>query len=180
MSRPRREGAPSDNVLLEVLDRLVKVDGIVKAADRLGLTYRTASGCLESRHVSRRMRDALSKYLGEQAEQREEQADRAAAPAGRLLQPSGPCQTLAPYAPAVWERHSSAFGILPPPSGGRNSRPAPPSQGVAVPTGLKGAPRTASVTTWEADDNGNRTPHRPATQAASETATAAPGLVGQA
>ena len=69
MSRRGREGAPSDDVLLEALDQLVETEGIVKAADRLGVTYRTASNCHESRHVSRRMRDALGRYLREQTEQ---------------------------------------------------------------------------------------------------------------
>ena len=69
MSRRGREGAPSDDVLLQALDRLVASKGIVEAGDQLGVNYRTAAKCLEERHVSRRMRQALEKHLREQAEQ---------------------------------------------------------------------------------------------------------------
>lgn len=72
MRRKGRQRGPADDVLLVDLDQLVKVDGIVKAADRLGMTYRTGSNCLESRHVSRKMRDALGKHLREQTERTEE------------------------------------------------------------------------------------------------------------
>ena len=54
--------------------------GIVEAGDLLGVNYRTAAKCLEERHVSRRMRQALEKHLREQTEQ-EEPADQATAPA---------------------------------------------------------------------------------------------------
>ena len=79
MSRRGREGAPSDDVLLQALDRLVASKGIVEAGDQLGVNYRTAAKCLEERHVSRRMRQALEKYLREQREQ-EEPGDQATAP----------------------------------------------------------------------------------------------------
>ncbi len=79
MSRRGREGAPSDEVLLAALDRLVASKGIVEAGERLGVNYRTAAKCLEERHVSRRMRQALEKYLREQTEQ-EEPEDTATAP----------------------------------------------------------------------------------------------------
>ncbi len=80
MSRRGREGAPSDDVLLAALDLLVGREGIVEAGERLGVNYRTAAKCLEERHVSRRMRQALEKYLREQTEQ-EEPEDQATAPA---------------------------------------------------------------------------------------------------
>lgn len=79
MSRRGREGAPSDEVLLRALDQLVEREGIVEAGERLGVNYRTAAKCLEERHVSRRMRQALEKYLREQTEQ-EEMEDQATAP----------------------------------------------------------------------------------------------------
>lgn len=79
MSRRGREGAPSDDVLLRALDLLVKREGIVEAGDQLGVNYRTAAKCLDERHVSRRMRQALEKYLREQTEQ-EEPEDQATAP----------------------------------------------------------------------------------------------------
>ena len=74
MSRRGRAGLPSDDVLLQALDLLVETEGIVKAADRLGVTYRTASGCYESRHVSRKMRGVLGKHLRQQTEQTERSA----------------------------------------------------------------------------------------------------------
>ncbi|MDE0101996.1 MAG: hypothetical protein OXN89_06420 [Bryobacterales bacterium] len=77
MSRRGREGAPSDDVLLRALDLLVKREGIVEAGERLGVNYRTAAKCLEERHVSRRMRQALEKYLREQTEQSDEREDQA-------------------------------------------------------------------------------------------------------
>ena len=80
MSRRGREGAPSDEVLLTALDLLVESEGIVEAGERLGVNYRTAAKCLEERHVSRRMRQALEKHLREQTEQ-EEPEDQATAPA---------------------------------------------------------------------------------------------------
>ena len=79
MSRRGREGAPSDEVLLTALDLLVEREGIVEAGERLGVNYRTAAKCLDERHVSRRMRQALEKYLREQREQ-EEPGDQATAP----------------------------------------------------------------------------------------------------
>ena len=75
MSRRGREGAPSDEQLLAALDRLVDVEGIVKAAELLEVSYRTASNCQESRHVSRKMRGVLQmcqrgeSYLGRHGEQ---------------------------------------------------------------------------------------------------------------
>lgn len=71
MSRRGRAGAPTDEQLLEALDRLVEVDGIVKASERLGVSYRTAANCHETRHVSRKMRGVLHKYLREQGVQAE-------------------------------------------------------------------------------------------------------------
>ena len=79
MSRRGREGAPSDDVLLQALDQLVAAEGIVEAGDLLGVNYRTAAKCLDERHVSRRMRQALERYLREQTEQ-EEQEDQATEP----------------------------------------------------------------------------------------------------
>ncbi|MDE0101212.1 MAG: hypothetical protein OXN89_02425 [Bryobacterales bacterium] len=73
MSRRGREGAPSDDVLLQALDQLVAAEGIVEAGDLLGVNYRTAAKCLEERHVSRRMRQALEKYLREQTEETEQE-----------------------------------------------------------------------------------------------------------
>ena len=72
MSRRGREGAPSDEQLLTALDRLVEVEGIVKAAEVLEVSYRTASNCHESRHISRKMRGVLEKHLREQREQEEQ------------------------------------------------------------------------------------------------------------
>ena len=65
MSKQGREGAHSDEQLLAALDRLVQLEGIVKAGELLGVTYRTASTCQESRQVSRRMRQVLEKHLRE-------------------------------------------------------------------------------------------------------------------
>ena len=81
MSRRGRAGAPSDDVLLEALDRLVATEGIVQAADRLGVSYRAASNCHKSRHVSRRMRDVLEKHLREQSEERQGADEGESAPA---------------------------------------------------------------------------------------------------
>ena len=69
MSRRGRAGAPTDEQLLAALDRLVEVEGIVKASERLRVSYRTAANCHESRHVSRKMRGVLHKYVREQEEQ---------------------------------------------------------------------------------------------------------------
>ena len=69
MSRRGREGAPTDEQLLAALDRLVEVDGIVKASERLRVSYRTASNCHESRHISRRMSEAVARLRHEQREQ---------------------------------------------------------------------------------------------------------------
>ncbi len=85
MSRRGREGAPSDEQLLAALDRLVEVEGIVKAAEVLEVSYHTASNCQESRHVSRKMRGVLEKHLREQAEheeQGEESEERETPPTG--------------------------------------------------------------------------------------------------
>ncbi|MYA01863.1 MAG: hypothetical protein F4Y35_08765 [Chloroflexi bacterium] len=71
MSRKERAGAHADEELLAALDRLVAAEGVVKAGERLGVNYRTAASCLETRHVSRRMRDVLEKHLREQREQQE-------------------------------------------------------------------------------------------------------------
>ena len=81
MSRKGRERGPSDDVLLAVLDRLVERQGIVEAGERLGVNYRTAAKCLDERHVSRKMREALRKHLREQEEQEEQQGEGAAVPA---------------------------------------------------------------------------------------------------
>lgn len=74
MSQRRgRDWGPSDDELLAALDRLVEQEGIVEAGERLEVNYRTAAKCHESRHVSRRMREALRKYVrqhGEEGEQR--------------------------------------------------------------------------------------------------------------
>lgn len=83
VSRKGRTRGPSDHELLAALDLLVAAEGIVKAGERLGVSYRTASNCHESRHVSRRMRDVLEKHLrerdeqDEQVEQREDPGDQA-------------------------------------------------------------------------------------------------------
>ena len=88
MSQRRgRDWGPSDDELLEALDRLVEQEGIVEAGERLEVNYRTAAKCHESRHVSRRMREALRKYVrqhgkvGEQAEQAVQERERTTAPA---------------------------------------------------------------------------------------------------
>ncbi|MCY4618421.1 MAG: hypothetical protein OXD50_07700 [Chloroflexi bacterium] len=73
MSKRGREGAPSDEQLLAALDRLVEVEGIVKASELLEVSCRTASNCQESRHVSRRIRGVLEKYRREQAEHEEQE-----------------------------------------------------------------------------------------------------------
>ena len=49
----------SDQPLLELLDALVNDRGRVAAAEALGVNYRTMMNCYDSRHVSRRMRQAL-------------------------------------------------------------------------------------------------------------------------
>ena len=66
--RGRDRGGPSDEQLLEALDRLVDEQGIVEAGERLGVNYRTAAKCHEFRHVSLRMREALRKYVRQQGE----------------------------------------------------------------------------------------------------------------
>ncbi len=85
MSRRGREGAPSDEQLLAALDRLVEVEGIVKAAELLEVSYRTAANCQESRHVSRKMRGVLQKYLRERGDgelqQEQESEERQTPPA---------------------------------------------------------------------------------------------------
>ena len=51
-----------NTALLELLDDLVGDRGRVGAADVLGVNYRTLQHCLESRRLSRRMREALEHY----------------------------------------------------------------------------------------------------------------------
>ncbi len=87
MSQRRgRDWGPSDDELLAALDRLVEQQGIVEAGERLEVNYRTAAKCHESRHVSRRMREALRKYVrqhgeeGEQAQQESQEGAGVAAP----------------------------------------------------------------------------------------------------
>ncbi len=87
MSQRRgRDWGPSDDELLETLDRLVEREGIVEAGERLEVNYRTAAKCHESRHVSRRMREALRKYVrqhgdeGEKAEQQVTEGEGMTAP----------------------------------------------------------------------------------------------------
>ena len=119
VSRRGREGAPSDDVLLAGLDLLVESEGIVEAGERLGVNYRTAAKCLEERHVSRRMRQALEKYLREQTEQ-EEQEDQATAPVpdepggGEEARPTGTWGGLA----AGCGRVAGRTGVAPRASGG--------------------------------------------------------------
>ena len=78
MSQRRgRDWGPTDDELLAALDRLVEQQGIVEAGERLEVNYRTAAKCHESRHVSRRMREALRKYVrqhGEEGEQAQQEA----------------------------------------------------------------------------------------------------------
>ena len=50
--------------MLEALDRLVEQQGIVEAGERLGVNYRTVAKSRDSTHVSRRMREAQQKSLG--------------------------------------------------------------------------------------------------------------------
>ena len=59
---------PSDDELLEALDRLVETESIVEAGERLGVNYRTAAKCHEFRQVSQWMREALRKYVRQQGE----------------------------------------------------------------------------------------------------------------
>ena len=75
MSRRGPAGAPTDEQLLAALDRLVAVKGIVKASQRLGVSYRTASSCHESRHVGREMRGVLHKYAREHGNQDQAKVD---------------------------------------------------------------------------------------------------------
>ena len=85
MRRRGRPGAPTDEQLLAALGRLVEVEGIVKASERLGVSHRTAANCHESRQVSRKMSGTLHKYVRGQRNQvrveteREEQAPTPAA-----------------------------------------------------------------------------------------------------
>ena len=51
-----------NTALLELLDDLVGDRGRVGAADVLGVNYRTLQHCLNSRRLSRRMREALEHY----------------------------------------------------------------------------------------------------------------------
>ena len=51
-----------NTALLELLDDLVGERGRVGAADVLGVNYRTLQHCLNSRRLSRRMREALEHY----------------------------------------------------------------------------------------------------------------------
>lgn len=72
MSRRRRDrGGPSDDVVLEALDRWVEQEGIVEAGEQLGVNCRTAATCHDSRRVGWRMREPLRKYLREQEGERE-------------------------------------------------------------------------------------------------------------
>jgi hypothetical protein len=57
---------PSDDELLEVLDRLVEQQGIVEAGERLGVNYSTAAKCHEFCHVRPRVREVLQKHMREQ------------------------------------------------------------------------------------------------------------------
>ena len=64
---PEGGDAPlSDGPLLDLLDALVEKSGRVAAAEALGVNYRTMTNCLDSRRVSRRMRQALEKFKEEQ------------------------------------------------------------------------------------------------------------------
>ena len=65
--RRDREG-PSDEPLLEGLDRLVETESIVETGERLGVNDRTPAKCHEFRYVSRRMLEALRKYVRQQGE----------------------------------------------------------------------------------------------------------------
>ena len=51
-----------NTALLELLNDLVGDRGRVGAADVLGVNYRTLQHCLNSRRLSRRMREALEHY----------------------------------------------------------------------------------------------------------------------
>ena len=66
--RGRDRGGPSDDELLEALDRLVERQGIVEAGERLGVNYQHGRQVPRVRHVSRRMREALRKYVRQQGE----------------------------------------------------------------------------------------------------------------
>ena len=55
----------SDGPLLDLLDALVEQRGRVAAAQALGVNYRTMTNCLDSKRVSRRMRQALEKLRDE-------------------------------------------------------------------------------------------------------------------
>ena len=52
----------SDGPLLDLLDALVEQRGKVAASKTLGVNYRTMMNCYDSRHVSRRMRQALEEF----------------------------------------------------------------------------------------------------------------------
>ena len=52
----------SDGPLLDLLDALVEQRGKVAASKALGVNYRTMMNCYDSRHVSRRMRQALEEF----------------------------------------------------------------------------------------------------------------------
>ena len=52
----------SDQPLLDLLDALVNDRGRVATAEALGVNYRTMTACYDSRHVSRRMRQALEDF----------------------------------------------------------------------------------------------------------------------
>ena len=52
----------SDEPLLDLLDALVEQRGKVAASKALGVNYRTMMNCYDSRHVSRRMRQALEEF----------------------------------------------------------------------------------------------------------------------
>ena len=52
----------SDAPLLDLLEALVEQRGKVAASKALGVNYRTMMNCYDSRHVSRRMRQALEEF----------------------------------------------------------------------------------------------------------------------
>ena len=57
----------SDEPLLDLLDALLEQRGKVAASKALGVNYRTMMNCYDSRHVSRRMRQALEEFHEQEA-----------------------------------------------------------------------------------------------------------------
>ena len=53
----------TDAALWGVLDALIGDQGRVGATEKLGVNYRTLKNCLESRRLTRRMREALEKFV---------------------------------------------------------------------------------------------------------------------